>query len=222
MLVMPTATGVTNPCEETVATAVFPELHVIVRPLSIPPFTSSVLAVACDVPTAVIEFGVSDTVTEATGTGITVIEDVPVFPSLVAVMLALPTETAVTSPAPSTVAIAGLLEVHATMRSDTPVLFASLTSAENCCVEPETTIAVGGLTVTEATDTGTTVIEAFPDTASLVAIIIADPLPTAVTSPNGVTVATALFALLHVTTRPVRILLEESRGVAVAWLVWPT
>jgi hypothetical protein len=115
-----------------------------------------------------------------------------------------------------------LLEVHARMRSDTTVLLASLTSAENCCVEPAITIAVAGLTVTEPTGTGTTLIEAFPDAPSLVAIIVAVPLATALTSPKGETVATALFALIHVTTRPVRTLLEESRGVAVAWLVWPT
>ena len=44
------------------------------------------------------------TVTEATGTSATVTADVPLFPSLVAVMVADPAASAVTSPLPLTVA----------------------------------------------------------------------------------------------------------------------
>src|SRR3954470_23623989 len=96
---------------------VFPELHVTGRPLNTPPFSSRVVAVACAVPTAVIEFGERATVTEATGTGITVIDETPLFPSLVAVIVTPPAEIAVTRPDPSTVAIAGLLDDQLTTRS---------------------------------------------------------------------------------------------------------
>jgi hypothetical protein len=91
-----------------------------------------VVAVACEVPTAVIEFGERETFTEATGTGSTVIDDVPVFPSLVAVIVAPPTETAVTRPELLTVATAVLFDDQLTTRPVSKTLFASLVSADSC------------------------------------------------------------------------------------------
>jgi hypothetical protein len=181
-----------------------------------------VVAEACAVPTAVIEFGERATVTEATGTGITVIDDVPLFPSLVAVIVAPPTETAVTSPTPSTVATAVLLEDQLTARPVTTTLFASLVSAESCCVAPAITVAVAGLAVTEPTGTGFTVIVALPDFPSLVAMIVVEPTATVVTTPKEETDATAALPVLQVTTRPVSTLLLPSNAVAVACVVWPT
>jgi hypothetical protein len=221
MIVVPTATAVTSPWAVTVATPAFPELQATARPFNVPPFASSVIAVARDVPTAVIEFGERATVTDATGTGTTVIDEVPFFPSLVAVIVALPTDAAVTTPTLLTVAIAGLLEDQITTRSVTTTLFASRVAAESCWVAPAMIVAEGGLTVTEATGTGVTVMIALPDFPSLVAIIVVTPAATAVTSPADETVATASFPLLHVTTRPERMLLLASKVVAVAWLVWP-
>jgi hypothetical protein len=55
------------------------------------------------------------TVTVITGT-VTVIADVPVWPSLVAVIVVVPPLTAVTNPLPSTVATDGTLDVHETAR----------------------------------------------------------------------------------------------------------
>jgi hypothetical protein len=91
MLAVPALTAVTNPALEIVATAVLSEVHVMTRPGNTPPLASNVVAVACDVSTAVMELGTRATVTEATGAGVTVIEDVPLFPSLVAVIVAEPT-----------------------------------------------------------------------------------------------------------------------------------
>ena len=104
MLAVPGLTAVTSPVDETVAIPVLSELQVMTRPVKGWPLESSVVAVACEVPTAVIEFGLRETVTEATGAGVTVISEVLVFPSLVAVIVVLPAPTAVTSPFPSTVA----------------------------------------------------------------------------------------------------------------------
>jgi hypothetical protein len=64
--------------------------------------------------TKLAEAGV--TVTVLTGAIVTVIDDVPVFVSLVALIVVLPAATAVTRPLPFTVAAAGLLEVHVTTR----------------------------------------------------------------------------------------------------------
>jgi hypothetical protein len=50
-----------------------------------------------------------------TGAGVTVIEDVPLTPSLVAVIVALPGETAVTRPVNDTVAAPVLLDDQVTV-----------------------------------------------------------------------------------------------------------
>jgi len=55
-------------------------------------------------------------VTEATGTLVTVRADVPLCPSLVAVIVAEPAATPVTWPLADTVATAGLLVAHVTAR----------------------------------------------------------------------------------------------------------
>src|SRR5258708_7685452 len=56
---------------------------------------------------------------------------------------------------------------------------------------------------------------AVPVFVSLVAVMVADPTPTAVTSPDvGLTAATLVFPLDHVTLRPVSTLLLASRAVA--------
>ena len=56
------------------------------------------------------------TATVATGTGITVTSAVPLFPSLVAVMVAVPGPTAATKPVEVTVATPGALEDQVTDR----------------------------------------------------------------------------------------------------------
>src|SRR2546422_11571562 len=86
----PTAAPLTSPLGLTVATDVLPLAHVTVRPVSGLPPASFGVAVSCTVdPTcAVAEEGA--TVTETTGTCTTVMADVPLCPSLVAVIVAGP------------------------------------------------------------------------------------------------------------------------------------
>lgn len=50
IVALPTATAVTTPLLLTVATAVFPELHITGRPVSVAPPASRALAVSCRVP----------------------------------------------------------------------------------------------------------------------------------------------------------------------------
>ena len=75
-----------------------------------------------------------------------------------------------------------------------------------------------GETDTVATGTGAgalIVIAAVPVFVSLVAVIVTDPAPTAVTRPEvELTEAMFVFPLDHVTTRPVSTLLLASRVVA--------
>src|SRR4029077_20672621 len=162
------------------------------------------------------------TVTVATGTAFTVIADVPLLPSDVAVIVAVPTATAVTSPLPSTVATAVLLLPQVTTRPDNGLPFASLGVAVSCSVSPTTTLAGAGVTVTEATGASVTVTLEVPLCPSLVAVIVAEPAATPVTTPLPFTVATAVLLLAHVTTRPVSGLPLASLGVSVSCTVCPT
>src|SRR5438445_13511665 len=98
------------------------------------------------------------TVTEATGTLVTVMADVPLFPSLAAVIVAEPAATPLTNPLAETVAMAALLVAQVTTRPLRAVGSASCREAVNWVVAPTVILAVAGLTVTEATGTVVTVI----------------------------------------------------------------
>lgn len=116
---VPEPTAVTTPLALTVATFVFDEDHVTVRPVSVAPPASLVTADACVVaPIATVD-AASETVTVATGAGggtVTVIGAVPLTPSLVAVIVALPAATPVTVPVDETVAMLVLELAHVTTR----------------------------------------------------------------------------------------------------------
>src|SRR5437762_2713357 len=99
----PGATALTRPLPLTVATAVFP-----LAPCGV--------AVSCTVcPCGIVTAG-GVTATAATGTLATVTDAVPLFPSLVAVIVAAPTATPRTMPLPSTLATPGALLPQVTAR----------------------------------------------------------------------------------------------------------
>src|SRR5438445_655651 len=147
---------------------------------------------------------------------------VPLWPSLVAVIVAEPATFAVTSPVPVTVATGVLLLDHATGRPVSTLPFASFRVAVSCCVCPAGTLADAGLTVTDATGTPLTVMLAVPLCPSLVAVIVTGPpAATPLTSPLPFTLAIALLLDCQVITRPVNGLPLASRGVAVSCTVCP-
>src|SRR2546425_252861 len=151
-----TVTAVTSPLVETVATAEALVVQVTVRPPSGLPLASSGVAVSCTVVPTCTLAGAGLTVTEATGTG-TVIAELPVFPSLVAVIVTEPAATAVTRPLLDTVATAVLPLTHVTARPVSGFPFASSGVAVSCGVGPTATVADAGVTVSDATGTGTVV-----------------------------------------------------------------
>src|SRR5690242_476778 len=150
---------------------------------------------------------------------VTVMADVPLCPSLVAVIVAEPAATPVTSPLELTVAAAVLPLLQVTTRPGRVLPFASLGVAVSCTVWPTPTLAEGGLTVTDATGTLVTVIADVPLCPSLVAVIVAEPATPPVTRPLPLTVATEVLLLVHVTTRPDRVLPLASFTVAVSCTV---
>src|SRR2546426_894315 len=147
---------------------------------------------------------------------------VPLWPSLVAVIVAEPATFALTSPVPVTVATGVLLLAHVTERPVRMVPLASRRVAVSCCVCPAGTLADAGLTVTDATGTPLTVMLAVPLCPSLVAVIVTGPpAATPLTSPLPFTLAIALLLDCQVMTRPVNGLPLASRGVAVSCTVAP-
>src|SRR5438876_612328 len=124
--------------------------------------------------------------------GVTVMAEVPLCPSLVAVIVADPAATPVTSPLPLTVAAAVLLLCHVTVRPTSGLPFASLGVAVSCRLLPA------------------------------VAVIVADPASTPVTNPVALTVAAEPLLLDQVIERPVRMLPLASFSVAVSCSVWPS
>src|SRR6266568_4090228 len=147
---------------------------------------------------------------------------VPLLPPLVAVIVALPTVTPVTSPEALTAAAAPLLVVQVIVRPLSGFPAESLAVALSCSVLPTATLANAGLTVTEATGTTVTVSDAVPLCPPLVAVMVVEPAARAVTSPLVPTVATVVLPLDHATLLPVSGFPPESFGVAVSCTVCPT
>jgi hypothetical protein len=194
--------------------------HVTTRPESGLPLASCGVAVSCTFCPVFTVDDAGPTLTEATGTGVTVIAPVPLLPSLVAVIVAEPAATPVTNP-PLTVATPALLVVQVTTRPVSAFPLASLGVAVSWTVCPTVTVAEAGLTLTDATGTGVTVIDDVPLCPSLVAVMVAEPVATPVTNPLPLTVASPASLLAHVITRPTSAFPLASLGVAVSWTVCP-
>src|SRR5207244_1893268 len=218
---VPFATPVTSPLVLTVAIVALLVDHVTTRPVNTLPLASFVAAVSCVVWQGWTAADVGVTLTVATGTCVTVMLDVPFWPSLVAVIIADPAALALTIPEPLTVASVVLFEAHVTTRPVSGLPFASLGVAVSCVVWPTGRVADAGLTVNEATGTDVTVTVAAPLCPSLVAVTVAEPPARAVTSPLPLTLAIVVSLEDQVTTRPDKGFPFASRGVAVSCPVWP-
>src|SRR2546429_3732975 len=151
--------------------------------------------------------------------GVTVMADGPLCPSLVAVIVAEPATTPLTSPLELTVATDVLLLDQVIVRPVSGLPLTSFGVAVNWTVWPASTVADAGLTLTVATGTLVTVIADVPLFPSLAAVIVADPAAPVVTNPPEFTLATAVLLLDQVTPRPVSALPLASFGVAVSWIV---
>src|SRR5436190_20290733 len=114
---------------------------------------------------------------------VTVMLALPLCPSLVAVIVAEPAVTPLTSPLPFTVATDVLLLDQVTTRPVSGLPLASFGVAVSCAVCPTCTLAGDGLTLTVATGTSVTVTTDVPLLPSGVAVIVAEPGAPAVTNP---------------------------------------
>jgi hypothetical protein len=199
IVAVPSATGVTTPVADTVAIEGSEVLQATVRPVSVVPFASRVVAVSVCVVVSGTDTVAGDTVTVATGAVVMVTVRVASFPSLDAVMSAVPSAPAVTSPVFETVATEGFDVVHTVVRSVSVAPRASRKVAVICCVPPRNTVATSGAMVTDATAAGTTVTASWPCFPADDAITSVWPTETPVTTPVALTVATAVDATDHET-----------------------
>jgi hypothetical protein len=217
---VPAATPVTRPEALTVATDGAPETQVNVRPVSVVfPASFAVAVICCVLPIGTLAL-VGLSVTVATE-GIVITAAALVMVSLLAVMFAVPTAIAVTSPELFTEATEGASEDHVTTRPASMLLLASFSVDVIVTCPPICNVAPVGLTVTVATGIGSTVMLAVPLLPSLVAVIVAVPVSTAVTSPVTSTLATSALLVDHCTVRPVNRLPLPSLVVAARDCVWP-
>src|SRR5437879_2500665 len=152
---------------------------------------------------------------------VTVMAALPLCPSLVAVMVAEPAVTPVTNPLPFTVAMDPLPLAQTIVRPVNTLPDPSLVVAVSCAVWPTCTLADAGLTVTVATGTFETDTVAVPLCPSLVAVMVAEPVVTPVTSPLPLTVATDPLLLVQTIERPVSTFPDASLVVAPSCTVWP-
>src|SRR5439155_22253849 len=134
--------------------------------------------------------------------GVTVMLEVPLCPSLVAVIVAEPAAAAVTSPLPLTLATGVLLLDHVTARPASALPLASLRVATSETVPLTVTVVEAGVTLTEATGRGdgsATVTAAESRLLPLEARMKTLPAARPRTTPAPLTVARLVFALAHVT-----------------------
>src|SRR5438876_733281 len=142
--------------------------------------------------TALLPAGATYTAGPLEGGGaVTVIAAVPLFPSLVAVIVAAPAATPVTNPLVLTVATVVLLLTHVTVRPVRGVPFESFGVAVSGNVAPTKMPATAGVIVTVATGTFVTVMAEVPFFLSLVAVVVAGSAAARGTNPLVQAVAMA-------------------------------
>src|SRR5438128_1677146 len=113
-------------------------------------------------------------------------------------MVAAPDANPLATPLLLTVTTAGALLDHVIVRPLSTFPAESLGVAVSCTLAPTCTVAVAGLTVTDATGTFVTATVAVPLFPSLVAAIVTEPAATPVTRPLALTVATPALLVAQV------------------------
>ena len=137
-------------------------------------------------------------------------------------IVAVPLPTEVTRPAVETVATDAADVAHVTVAPDIVLSFASFTVAVRVAVSPsEAKLTVVGDSVTDVA-TWATVTEVVAVNEPNVAVTVAEPSATAVTSPAVETVATDALEVLHVTVTPDITVPPESFTVATSVAVSPS
>ena len=192
--VSPLATPVTSPDASTVATAVWLDAQTNSAPATACPRTSVATASSRSVSPSNSVATAGDTATLLTRcltVTVTCTAADPVTPEDVALICVSPLATPMTSPDASTVATEVALDAQTNSAPATACPRTSVATASNRSVSPSSNVAAAGDTATLLTRC-LTVTAAEPDASPELAVIVAVPLPAAVTRPEASTVATAV------------------------------
>lgn len=199
IVVTPLAMPVTRPVDDTLATLVLALDHVTgeLEVISTPAASRTSGVNACVAPTP--SDADSGVMVSVAGTPCTLNVAVPRIPLLVcAVMVAVPGATAVTTPACDTVATVAAEVVHVSAGVGVMMTAAaSRTVGVSVCVAPTFSVVASGASVTLVGTAATTTVAVPTIPFDVVAVIVALPDATAVTTPDCVTVATILEDELH-------------------------
>ena len=202
IVVSPTPAAVTNPAESTAATLVSALDQATGTPSIARPAWSRTSAPSCAVCPSAVSATVSGVTAMVVGAAATTVRSArPVTPAAVAVSSACPGPSPLTRPASSTTATSVSLDAHLNSAPDTAWPFASVATAAKRNVSPATSVSAAGVTVTALTLWATDTV-ALPETAPAVAVIVAVPLPAAVTRPDPSTIATGALSLAQATVAP--------------------
>jgi hypothetical protein len=198
----PSATAVTSPADETVATPVSDELHVTVGSVTALPAASLTITVRVKVSPNDVNATISGESSTVVPEVLTVTATVPFAEPEIAVIVPVPFATAVTKPDDETVAIPMSDELQVTEASDITLARASFTVAVRVVV------SATDMKLSELGDSSTleadcaTVIDAVPLADPDVTVIVAAPFAIAVTRPAEDTVTTAVSDDDQVTVSP--------------------
>jgi hypothetical protein len=220
-IVAPGATPRTEPVDEIVATEGLLLDQVIARPVRTLPFASIGVADAVAVaPTASGELTRTDIA--ATGVSTTFTVAVAVFPSIAALIVAVPSASPVMAPVGETIATDESSLAQTVGRPVTTLPTESRAVTVPCAEPPTVMLETFSDSVRVATsDAGITVTEAVPTIPSLVAEIAAVPSASPVTTPFADTAATFASLEFQAIVLPESTLPAASRGVAMASIVRP-
>jgi hypothetical protein len=153
---------------------------------------------------------------------VTVTTAVPLTPSTVALIVAVPAATPVTTPVELTVAVAAALDAHNTVRPVTTAPVASSASARSATVRPTWMLAVAGTSRTCVTGRGETATGTTALLPPLLTAICVLPVATAVTTPFCDTVAMRGSCVAQYRRRSLRLLPFTATTRAVRVRVSPT
>jgi hypothetical protein len=202
IVTLPGATPVTTPVADTVATDVLLDDQVNWTPGMALPLALRAVAVSVEVQATFTDANDGEIVTLAIGNW-TVTDADALFPSIVAVMVAVPAPTPVTTPVDDTVATAAALVLHVASRPVMGTPAESFGVAVRVVVPPIKRVAVAGDTTTVATGTIFTVSVAEACRPSTVTTTMPVPGANAVTNPPLPTLVMDGVLVDQLTLRPV-------------------
>ena len=192
IVAVPTEMAVTTPSSETAATSSLELLHTIV--LSVV-FSGSTVAVKVLFSPMTSSIDSLSRTTDVAITGFTVTLQVAETSPHLAVIVAVPTEMAVTTPSSETAATSSLELLHTIVLS---VVFSGSTVAVKVLFSPMTSSIDSLSRTTDVAITGFTVTLQVAETSPHLAVIVAVPTEMAVTTPSSETVATFSASVIQI------------------------